>query len=57
MLAIRYGARRLLAISAFGWSLLTLLTPEASHSDVIILCRILMGVFEGTARVSACKHP
>eukprot|EP00045_Choanoeca_perplexa_P006245 m.53159 g.53159 ORF g.53159 m.53159 type:complete len:454 (+) comp13537_c0_seq1:81-1442(+) len=47
MLAIRYGARRLLAVSAFGWSLLTLLTPEASHSDVIILCRILMGVFEG----------
>eukprot|EP00730_Choanoeca_flexa_P002734 TRINITY_DN11154_c0_g1_i3.p1 TRINITY_DN11154_c0_g1~~TRINITY_DN11154_c0_g1_i3.p1 ORF type:complete len:478 (+),score=66.96 TRINITY_DN11154_c0_g1_i3:97-1434(+) len=47
MLAIRYGARRLLAISAFGWSLLTLLTPEASHSDVIILCRIVLGVFEG----------
>ena len=53
MLAIRYGAERLLAISAAGWSILTVLTPEAARLEIVIPCRIALGLFEGVLRKEA----
>ncbi|EDQ87518.1 uncharacterized protein MONBRDRAFT_27282 [Monosiga brevicollis MX1] len=49
MLALRFGARRVLAVAALGWSVLTIWTPTAAEEGetVIYGVRVILGVFEG----------
>ncbi|KAF9307039.1 hypothetical protein BGZ74_000628 [Mortierella antarctica] len=54
-MADRYGAKPVLAIGAFAWTLLTLLTPLASQQGYLwmVFIRIGLGLGEGVAFPSA----
>src|SRR5579883_1167479 len=52
-LADRYGARTVLAVSVFTWSVVTALTGLADSFAGLLLCRLLLGVTESGAYPAA----
>lgn len=52
-LADRYGARLVLTISIFAWSLVTMLTGFANSLSMLVLFRLLLGITESGAYPAA----
>lgn len=54
----QWGGDRVVLGAAVGWSLLTLYTPECTqgHLGVLLLCRVLLGAFQGESSLTCLHH-
>jgi len=55
MLADKFGPRRVMTASIFGWSLFTLITGTARSLSMLLTIRVLFGLSEGSFPPSASK--